>query len=1186
MQYTRYSTLLPRMSNENKRKLLQERPESPLLGQHLAHKDNGYPEKVRHFGLSLLENGIRFRWNDGSYGDAEREQLKEAVVDLVQNGLHDMRTEKMFIKTKVAALFVEVAKRTYPMKWLNMDKILRNLYASSISSQEIVMFIWRSLMEDIYLYEDVVAQLRKEELKYGVLAVTVHASMVEELYAKYQVQPQNVTPGGMVGGVGTPRTHVGLALDLVGAYPDNVGWLIRWSRTALEMHERWVTEGAIECIVVLNSRRMEGSKNEKNQTDCILSPLFDQGGCDQLRLAWNKAHGLSEAGIIDFPNAMLNESDYRFVKRIAQVISSTGEFHIGGQGLIHPAPSGLDRYLEFLLVIGNHPSVVVSAMPLKFWLNVFEKTVTLDEVLEPVISRLLDQCAAGILNSKTTDDHNLSESVRHYKTMEFDDVHEWRGFRLSLLLKYIEIIKSIVKIKVSPQFSDVTEIDANSGTLFQPVPTLAWLTRRVQKLMTLQPSPTFADEYGYQRVHSPLVAEFRATAAILEAAVLGISDWLTADLECGEHQALVPTIMQLAELVSSYQTSEPLILFEQLQMIASFSRYLGRDTRLLYKCLDMMIHYSTFLLPHERDHIRQNIPVREDTRAVRVRAIANLIRFAGSMSDTLMALYDRIARDVHRLLQSEDLLTSDRQLLVEFLLSIIEYSKSPVAQKQRLFDELIGPFITEWSELPMHILGTPEALMELMGIPDMANVAQLSSCRDIRAADPALADALDGRDRKRKLVLTHVWALRSWLTRSLNKNAESEVEEEVASPLSLWLSYLSSIIPNVLLCIRAVHLIWEPHLWQELPEELSQILEISPVETALYLKKDLQKDDYKHRRTALEWRIYTLRRHLHQLRDGWLTQGRMDFYGRPNLAEDLKSSIFAGAEFMHNQALLTVLSPILPAVLQCMDKKLESEWKTLLGRGMQESNPEDYEAWEDLSVEVMEEKILRDLTNTYVAMISSLFTLVDPSGKKYIPKGQSPFKHKEVVQFVLSSESIAAPMFQSGSGLITYKDTRASRRALLLWRNLVPILAPMSIFNGFLGKELLVATLKALHDGYLKENHSEAVAVITLIYTILRKSSSDIPYKTMLTVPGMTEEALQAFETELISKESPKAQEAVVRSFFSTITGVAVSQWFQKRESFILNASEKALLTRTTDTHADDVLNEDGDAGVGALFPE
>ncbi|KAJ3053173.1 hypothetical protein HK097_004905 [Rhizophlyctis rosea] len=168
----------PTSSNEQRRlaggflEQVKGNPASVPVAHSLAHKDNGQPDELRYFGLSVLENIIKFKWNSAELSDADRQKLKELVVNLTADGLKGFADEKSFIKEKVAKIFVEVAKRLFPLQWADMDLLLMNMYRADEKSQEMVLLIYRSLAEDIYIYDDAVAELRKKELTTGMLAVS------------------------------------------------------------------------------------------------------------------------------------------------------------------------------------------------------------------------------------------------------------------------------------------------------------------------------------------------------------------------------------------------------------------------------------------------------------------------------------------------------------------------------------------------------------------------------------------------------------------------------------------------------------------------------------------------------------------------------------------------------------------------------------------------------------------------------------------------------------------------------------------------------------------------------------------------------------------------------------------------------------------------------------------------------
>jgi exportin-5 len=85
-------------------------------------------DQVRHFGLSLIESTIKLYL---SYTPADIEAMKLLAQSLV---LRDIGVEKGFIKEKLVSVFVELAKRLWPMQWIEFNNILRAMYDLDVSS--------------------------------------------------------------------------------------------------------------------------------------------------------------------------------------------------------------------------------------------------------------------------------------------------------------------------------------------------------------------------------------------------------------------------------------------------------------------------------------------------------------------------------------------------------------------------------------------------------------------------------------------------------------------------------------------------------------------------------------------------------------------------------------------------------------------------------------------------------------------------------------------------------------------------------------------------------------------------------------------------------------------------------------------------------------------------------------------
>ena len=84
--------------------------------------------------------------------------------------------------------------------------------------------VYRSLSEDIFLYEDAVIESRKTELMTALTSVMVNASVLSELYSKTVLQ-KDVNAG---------KTDFVLLLNIIRSSPQNIGWISRWIGNAQE----------------------------------------------------------------------------------------------------------------------------------------------------------------------------------------------------------------------------------------------------------------------------------------------------------------------------------------------------------------------------------------------------------------------------------------------------------------------------------------------------------------------------------------------------------------------------------------------------------------------------------------------------------------------------------------------------------------------------------------------------------------------------------------------------------------------------------------------------------------------------------------------------------------------------------------------------------------------------------------
>ncbi|KAJ3176329.1 hypothetical protein HDU87_005371 [Geranomyces variabilis] len=302
---------------------------------------------------------------------------------------------------------------------------------------------------------------------------------------------------------------------------------------------------------------------------------------------------------------------------------------------------------------------------------------------------------------------------------------------------------------------------------------------------------------------------------------------------------------------------------------------------------------------------------------------------------------------------------------------------------------------------------------------------------------------------------------------------------------------------------------------------------------------------------------------------------------------------------------VSFLRPVLSTTFGTMSAKLDQQWNELVERGLRLTKPEDDERGaendegvgnldNDFADDIRAERSLRDLTRAYADFVLSMFAVAPQVSQKKDkePKTDSikdgkgaGFVHLKLVEFLLWDQEIAQVLLTTLSQLVIVKDTAASRKAVKTCIKLLPTLLTYPEFHSWLGSVLLKTYLEALHDSYHIDVHTELFPAIAELYIHLRPLS-DAPYQIFASLPGVTSEQLNDFESKLAAAPALKTQSALTRELLQKIAGVSVSQLGKKQQSFILNMNEKYLVDRprrrAEETGEGDAANE----WFGELFEQ
>lgn len=233
--------------------------EAPYHGFKLAY-DRTLDAVVRHFGLLLLENAIRYYWSE--YTASESVMVRSWVLALAETV---STNDPSYLRNKIAQLWVEVAKRSWANEWLDMDDLLVKLWESAAQEsnaarRDLVLFILETLVEDVFNREDSVAGLRNAPLSKACLDIFTPTSVFNTYFPGREPSP--VVKCGEDGwllrlvqilnwclevGVGKNPDAENCAVKVLGTLKACMGW-------AIPKYAPSVYSTAADLLIVVKSR--------------------------------------------------------------------------------------------------------------------------------------------------------------------------------------------------------------------------------------------------------------------------------------------------------------------------------------------------------------------------------------------------------------------------------------------------------------------------------------------------------------------------------------------------------------------------------------------------------------------------------------------------------------------------------------------------------------------------------------------------------------------------------------------------------------------------------------------------------------------------------------------------------------------------------------------------------------------
>nr|XP_027107518.1 protein HASTY 1-like isoform X3 [Coffea arabica] len=592
-------------------------------------------------------------------------------------------------------------------------------------------------------------------------------------------------------------------------------------------------------------------------------------------------------------------------------------------------------------------------------------------------------------------------------------------------------------------------------------------------------------------------------------------------------------------------------------------------------------------------------------RHARLQICTSFIRIAKAADKSLLPHMKGIADTMAYLQKEGTLLRGEHNLLAEAFL--IMAASAGVQQQQQVLAWLLEPLSKQWTQVEWQeaYLSEPAGLVRL--------------CAET----------------------SFMWSLFHTVTffeRALKRSGVRKGNfnlQNISTALHPMASHISWMLPPLLKLLRAVHSLWSPSVAQALPAEVKGAMIMSDVErtsllgegslrlprSALTFSDGSQLD--MHKEGHSEPTEIDIRNWLKGIRDSGYNVLGLSATVEDSFFKYLDSDSIALAlmeniqsmEFRHIRQL--VHSSIIPLVRCCpsdlwegwMEKllhpllfhsqrALSSSWSSLLQEGHAKvPDLHGIPAGSDLKVEVMEEKLLRDLTREICSLLSVLASSGLNSGLPSLEqsgqvarvdvsnlKGLDAFVSSSMVGFLLNHKSLALPALQISLEAFRWTDAEAVTKVAFFCGAVVllSIVTNNADIQEFVCKHLFSAIIQGLA---LESNaiiNADLVGLCREIFIYL-SDRDPAPREILLSLPCITQQDFLAFQEALSKTSSPKEQKQHMKSFLLLATGNQLKALAsQKSATVISNVSGRP---RNLGPAPESNLTDGGDAiGLAAIM--
>ncbi|KAF8461021.1 armadillo-type protein [Kalaharituber pfeilii] len=1128
--------------------------EAPAHGFRLAINRSHDPI-VRHYALSLLEHGIKYSW-DG-YSAEQGISVRGWVLTLAENVDN---ADPVFLRNKVAQLWVEVAKKSWAAEWLDMDALLLKLWAGTNAQRDLCLYILETLVDDVFNREDSAAGIRNAPLSKACIDVFTPAAVLQENFPGREPTPvvrcgedgwlvRLVDLLSMCLNQGIENLEAkGCASKVLSTLKVSMGWCIPKAITAakvvdnvgraLTMQSNGIQMLATECLHTLFTRPFMADED----FEAIVGPMYNANIVSLLSEIYNWRP--VDANDID-------EERYMFLKRFSEMIANLGSAIEERWEVVYKT-ADLPGFMKLLFEIARHESLAVSIPVMTTWVRIMRKeTLSESEAVMPLIPGLLELCTARLIHYESLPE-NANASLL-FLNEDLDTIPERHAF----LGNYRRFCSSIVESMVRKR----------------PMDAFAFILSRVDAFLNEleKEQPAFQLE-NYDK-NNIFFLKLDAQFTVVEAALKGYMKWLDHAQDPGVDNTRVELEILLerwCETLIKRSFADPQIQKRVITLLVTFS------TSALDRKADLMLKILEHVLLTQAPDLPQYPAYNDAIKLLQTVCTTEIQRLAVKMPDHLMMVYNQLKGKIDEIIASGK--CDDRQILAyhTFLFTINHRTRNidHVVRQERL-NSYIVPLSNAWGSAELTAsLASFESFCKLLGLDKVQEYMinnRVHEIKDFSAhqLDPqALQLQADLQEKFRVLPIRGTKAFITCSTEKLKKGSAAYV-----TACNIWHDTIPIILPNLLKFITHAHAFHNPTNWGNLPPEFQPV--IKKVLTDRFWQagistgsRDQFYENVSKTKTTMEGLASSIRGAIRMVRECCYSilwcMSRLDihFFGIHELPGPLAHALFADAHVLssHQMSILLnmtryiiddcppnyrehFLTPLLATLFTQVDRKISSEWQVLLDRA-QMALGED-----KLAEEMKEESILRQLTYIAVLIVASL---VDPAKTadvaghgQYLPgvtEVEPPRTDQGMREFVLSSDAVLEPLILFCTHALRMRDSRCCGIIIRVFRSIVPeFTEERADIREFICREVLMAAINSLHDDYFVDVQKELAQLIATIF-ILYSPTSTTPRSLLLSLPGITEEKVDTVSAKLLNCTSTRIQRALILDLLDSLRGVAISE--------------------------------------------